>query len=137
MSYFTIKELTNSSTAERLGINNEPNDEVRLKLSDFINNCLDPLRDACGFPITVSSGYRCKALNKAVKGVPTSQHVKGEAADLVGKNNAQTRLIFEKAKELNNHDQLLYEKNSKGFIWVHISWKNEGNRLQIIDNYKG
>ena len=134
--YFPIKELTASTVARANGIDNEPPMEVRLKLSKFITKCLDPLREACGFPITVTSGYRCATLNAKVGGKPTSQHTKGEAADLVGRNDKETRRIFEVAKELNNHDQLLFERNSKGSTWVHISWKSEGNRLQTIDNYK-
>ena len=135
--YFKIKELTTSSIATSKGIDNEPPMEIKLKLNKFITKCLDPLREACGFPITITSGYRCYQLNKEVGGVSTSQHTKGEAADLVGRNAKETRRIFEVAKELNNHDQLLYEKNSKGSVWVHISWKPEGNRHQTIDNYKG
>ena len=47
----------------------------------------------------------------------------------------KTKEIFEIAKQLGNFDQLLFEKNSKGSIWVHISYKDSGNRKQCIDNY--
>lgn len=137
MKYFNLKELSKSETATALGINNEPSDEIKTKLVCLITRCLDPLRESCGFPITISSGYRCDALNKAVGGELTSQHLRGEAADLIGRTKEETRHIFEVAKKLNNHDQLLFERNKKGNLWVHISWKCCKNRLQTIDNYKG
>ena len=136
MSYFTIKELSRSSTAEKLGIDNTPTPEICAKLNTLIS-ALDKIREQYGKPIIVTSCYRCPELNKAVGGVKSSQHVKGEAADLVGRNDNETRKIFETAKALGNFDQLLYEKNSKGSIWVHISYKASGNRKMCIDNYKG
>ena len=136
MSYFTIKELSRSSTAEKLGIDNTPTPEIRAKLNTLIS-VLDKIREQYGKPIFVTSGYRCPMLNKAVGGVNSSQHVKGEAADLVGRNDDDTRKIFETAKAFGQFDQLLYEKNSKGNIWVHISYKASGNRTMCIDNYKG
>ncbi|HRS68538.1 MAG TPA: D-Ala-D-Ala carboxypeptidase family metallohydrolase [Paludibacteraceae bacterium] len=142
MSYFTIKELSNSSTAKKLGIDNTPTPEIRAKLNTLIS-VLDKIREQYGKPITVTSGYRCPELNKAVggavnpDGTPKSQHCKGEAADLVGANKAETKKIFEIAKELGNYDQLLFETNKAGSVWVHISYKASGNRKMCIDNYKG
>lgn len=136
MKYFTISELCYSTTAQMQNIDNTAPIDIRVKLTTFVDNCLDPLREAYGKPITVSSGYRCPMLNKAVGGSPTSQHTKGEAADLVGRTDSETRKIFETAKRLGNYDQLLYERNSRGSIWVHISWKISNRRGQCIDNYK-
>ena len=137
MNYFTIKELSHSETANRKGIDNTPTGDVVVSMTTLINECLDPVRELYGKPITVTSGFRCPMLNKAVGGVNSSQHVKGEAADLVGRNDDETRKIFETAKAFGQFDQLLYEKNSKGNIWVHISYKASGNRTMCIDNYKG
>ena len=77
MKYFTINELCASSTAARLGIRNIPNEEIKSNLIALVDNVLDPLRTSYGKPIIVSSGYRCLALNQAVGGSKTSQHVKG------------------------------------------------------------
>lgn len=74
MKYFTIKELCASDTARRKGIENEPTSEIVRNLTALVDNILDPLREAWGKPIIVNSGYRCDALNKAVGGVPSSQH---------------------------------------------------------------
>ena len=135
-NYFSIAELTASFTASRFGIDNTPPKEVADKLQVLISECLNPIREAYGKPIIVTSGYRCEALNKKVGGKPTSQHLRGEAVDIVGANNEETRKIFEVAKRLGRYDQLLYERNSVGKIWVHLSYKREGNRGQCIDDYK-
>ena len=137
MKYFTIKELSHSETANRKGIDNTPTGDVVVSMTTLINEWLDPVRELYGKAITVTSGFRCPILNKAVGGVNSSQHVKGEAADLVGINDDETRKIFETAKAFGQFDQLLYEKNSKGNFWVHISYKASGNRKMCIDNYKG
>ncbi len=135
MNYFSIKELCKSNTAIKNKINNLPTPEIEKNLTALIEQCLDPIREHYGKPITVTSGYRCPKLNQLVGGKPNSQHLKGEAADLIGDTNAKTREIFEVAKKLGNYDQLLYERNSRGSIWVHISYKDSGNRKQCIDNY--
>ena len=82
MRNFTIQELTASTTTEAKKINNDPTPEVLENLKQLINNVLDPLRNAYGKPIIVTSGYRSPALNAAVKGSKTSQHMKGQAADM-------------------------------------------------------
>lgn len=135
MKYFSIKELCKSNTAIKNKIDNHPTPQIEDNLKALIEECLDPIREKFGKPITVTSGYRCPKLNRLVGGKPNSQHLKGEAADLVGDTNAKTREIFEIAKKLGNYDQLLYERNSRGSIWVHISYKKAGNRHQCLDNY--
>jgi len=141
MSYFTIKELSNSQTAKKLGIDNTPTPEIRVKLNTLIS-ALDKIREQYGKPITVTSGYRCPELNRAVggalnpDGTPKSQHCKGEAADLIGENKAETKKIFEIAKKLGNYDQLLFETNKGGSVWVHISYKATGNRKIINENFR-
>ena len=135
MKYFSIKELCKSNTAIKNKIDNHPTPEIEKNLTILIEHCLDPIREKFGKPITITSGYRCEKLNKLVGGKPNSQHLKGQAADLVGDTNTKTKEIFEIAKQLGNFDQLLFEKNSKGSIWVHISYKDSGNRKQCIDNY--
>ena len=135
MKYFSIKELCKSNTAIKNKIDNHPTPEIERNLTILIEHCLDPIREKFGKPITVTSGYRCEKLNKLVGGKPNSQHLKGSAADLVGDTNTKTKEIFEIAKQLGNFDQLLFERNSKGSIWVHISYKDSGNRKQCIDNY--
>ena len=80
--YFTINELTKSSTAQRLHINNNPTQEVKDNLNKLIDNVLDPLRELYGKPIIVNSGYRSFKLNKVVGGAKNSQHLVGQASDI-------------------------------------------------------
>jgi uncharacterized protein YcbK (DUF882 family) len=60
----------------------------------LIDRILDPLREKYGKPIIVNSGYRCPKLNKCVGGVSTSQHVKGQAADITGKSAIENKKLF-------------------------------------------
>jgi uncharacterized protein YcbK (DUF882 family) len=80
--YFTLRELIKSDTAIRCGIANNPTKEEIANINNLIDNILDPLREAYGKPIIVTSGYRCERLNKLVKGSKTSQHRFGQAADI-------------------------------------------------------
>lgn len=135
-NYFTISELSHSTTADARGINNTPPISVCDNLLILISECLNPIRSLYGKPISVTSGYRCPELNKLVGGKPTSQHAYGQAADLVGANAEETKRIYDIAVELGVFDQVLFETNSKGSKWVHISHKAQGDRHQAIDNYR-
>lgn len=134
MKYFTIPEMTASNVAKAKGIENVPLVEHKVALTALINNVLDPLREAYGKPIIVTSGYRSPILNKMVGGVPTSQHTKGEAADIVPKNRKDMKRLWELAQELPDYDQLINEKPDKNGVpsWIHISFKREGNRKEMF-----
>lgn len=82
MKFFTIRELTKSDTAKRHGIANNPSKEEEKNLVALVDNILDPLREAYGKPIIVTSGYRCEELNRLVGGSKTSQHRVGMAVDI-------------------------------------------------------
>lgn len=126
---FTLEEFTRSETAERLGINNTPGEKELAALRVLVTRTLQPLREALGVTIHVNSGYRCPELNKAVGGVPTSQHQKGEAADLSIDGKASDIL---EALENNNipFDQaILYRKQN----FLHVSLKLDGvQRSNVI-----
>lgn len=82
MKFFTLKELIKSTTAIARGILNVPNGKEEANLVALIDNVLDPLREAYGKPIIVTSGYRSEQLNRMLGGAKTSQHLKGQAADI-------------------------------------------------------
>ena len=84
MKYFTIAELTRSTTAQKKGIDNTPTPAAVQNLRSLVENVLDPLREAYGHPIYVNSGYRSATLNSAVGGTRNSQHMRGQAADIRG-----------------------------------------------------
>ena len=130
--YFSIAELTKSSTAIKKKINNTPTKEVENNLNQLIDNILDPLREAWGQPIIVGSGYRCEALNKAVGGAANSQHKLGQAADIHTKSDSaeDNKKLFELIKQLKlPFDQLINEYN---YNWIHVSYSPR-NRRQILN----
>lgn len=125
--YFELSEFIRSDTAKKKGIDNTPSFEAVDNLSELVSKILDPLRAAYGMPITVTSGYRCPALNKAVGGVSDSVHQKGWAADLQtgGSFNKFRDFVVDWVKKTNvRFDQLLLEENKKGDRWIHISLYN-------------
>lgn len=129
MKYFTITELSQSSTATQKGIDNTPNPDIIKNLESLVEHILDPLREKFGKPIIVNSGYRCPALNKAVGGSKTSHHMTGLAADITGGSVAKNRILFSLIQELDlPFDQLIDEKNYK---WIHVSF-SEKPRKQIL-----
>ena len=78
---FSLKEMTASQTAERKGINNNPNDDQITALQKLCENILQPVRDHYATPVTVSSGFRSEELCVAIGSSVNSQHAKGQAAD--------------------------------------------------------
>ncbi|MCC8062240.1 MAG: D-Ala-D-Ala carboxypeptidase family metallohydrolase [Rikenellaceae bacterium] len=134
MKYFTIDELCRSTTAKSKGIDNTPTPEIRAKLQTLIEELLDPIRESWSQAITVNSGYRCPDLNAAVGGVATSQHQKGEAADLNAGDPTKNKMLFNKIADLQKagmiqFDQLIDESHYK---WVHISYRSGNNRNQVL-----
>ena len=136
--HFTIEEMYASDTAKRLGINNTPNMQQMINLVYLCVYVLEPLRVAMGEPIKIGSGFRCQALNKAVGGVCSSQHLKGQAADLcIDGDIRKGRKWFEYIKNHLPFDQLIWETNPKtGSSWVHVSFVFPDfgkNRRHVID----
>ena len=120
--HFTLEELSLSETARRLGIDNTPTASVTASLKALCLNVLEPLRIAWGAPVVVTSGYRCKALNRAVGSKDTSQHVKGEAADIrtLSDSPKDNRRLYGLIKELGLPvDQCI---NEYGYNWIHVSY---------------
>ena len=129
MKHFTLNELTRSTTATLQGIDNTPPAEAVHRLELLVEHVLDPLREAWGKPIHVSSGYRCPALNKAVGGAPASQHMRGEAADISVGNPADNRRLYHLLHTLKLPvDQAI---NEYDFSWIHVSYGPRMRRQYI------
>lgn len=126
MKYFTLKELTKTNHK----IKNIPNQEQLENIHYLVKEVLDPARAILGHPITVSSGFRNPEVNRAVGGKSTSQHLKGEAADIVCYDNSA---LFDILKELDNYDQLIWEYGTdESPAWVHVSTTKKINRKEIL-----
>lgn len=134
IKYFKLSEFIKSATAKRLDIDNTPSFEIVDNLN-HLADYLDGIRAKLGKPISVSSGYRCPVLNKAVGGVASSQHQKGLAADLVCADMAKLESVL---RETGGFDQLIKEhrKGSPNSFWFHVSVcaRNGKPRNQIIMN---
>lgn len=132
--HFTIEELCRSQVAACLGIDNEPRRaDIIANLKRLAFHTLEAVRLLNdNKPITITSGYRCKELNRAVGGVATSQHQNGCAADFVVGSAEENRRLFDKIKSSGSvpFDQLILEPKAG---WIHISYVEGGNRFQIID----
>ena len=142
MRFFTISELIRSDTALKLKIWNGADREQEDNLVALVTAVLDPAREAYGKAIRVTSGFRCERVNTAVKGSRTSQHLKGEAADITTAAGASGNLEVAKIIiRLGKFDQLILEEvqgKSLAPQWVHVSWKRNGeNRHEIRKHVKG
>jgi len=127
---FALDEFTKSATANRLGISNTPDPVAISNLQALVDNVLQPLRDAMEFPIVISSGYRSKMLNEAIKGAVNSQHMKGQAADIVGLNKPA---MFNYIKDNLPFDQLIWEAGTnQNPDWIHVSYNSAFNRKQVL-----
>ena len=158
MKYFTIPELTSSATALREGIDNRPSKCAYHLLHVLVDQLLDPIREAWGEPIVVSSGYRCKQLNALVGGVKNSHHILGCAADIIAGNRADHRKLFKMIQKMQQEGrikftQLILEGGAKGAPlattedlssqrsaacgsdgrWIHISYVPGNLKCEVIE----
>lgn len=133
-THFTLHELVASQTAKRKNIEEQfsPPEEIIGNLKFLAVNLLEKLRVLNdNKPLFINSGYRCPRLNKAVGGVSNSQHLQGQAVDIDFTSKKANKEFFNKVKASDVvFDQLL---NEFDFSWVHISFKKEGNRHQVIN----
>lgn len=155
--HFQLSEFITSATAKQQGIDNTPTIEVIENLQYLCQEILEPLREYFNEPIVISSGYRCPALNKAVRGSVNSNHLYGYAADIrlptklapnpslrepQGKlGSGQVRIQdLARGREyllyiLDNHkfDELIWEHDKSGNYWLHVAIKRQGpNRQRYV-----
>ena len=125
-NHISLKEATRSNTAQRLGIDNFP------------NKIFEPLREYVECPIYISSFYRSPELNTAIGGSKNSQHCKGEAIDLDDVySKVKNKVFFDYIKENLDFDQLIWEfGDDENPAWVHVSYKEKGNRNRILKAIK-
>lgn len=135
---FSYEEFYQSATARKMGFYEQftPPDDVVENIERLVINLLQPLRDLLPGVMIISSGYRCPRLNQAVGGVQKkdgtiSQHVKGEAADIIYTENGlkKSQKLIETLRDSGlDFDQCIDEK--KG-TWVHLSYSSN-NRKQFL-----
>lgn len=143
MKHFTFQEFERSDTAARLKIDNRMPELVEAHVVELVDILLDPLREAWGGPLIVTSGYRCPELNKAVGGSEMSAHTAGWAADLVPESDDPRGVqgLVDFAMEWLTatglpFDQLIYER-SGGRRWLHVGIRKlDGKQRREMKLYK-
>lgn len=135
--HLDLSEVIRSESAKRNGISNMPTPEHIANFKLLAEKVFEPIRNHFRCPIHISSGYRSKELNAAIKGSPTSQHCTGEAidVDMDGTPNGVTNAdVFNYIKDNLNFDQLIWEFGSDtNPDWVHVSYESTGKqRKQIL-----
>jgi zinc D-Ala-D-Ala carboxypeptidase len=130
--HFTLAQLIHSKTATKKGIDNTPPKKIIRNLKQLAGG-LEEVRGLLGYPLMISSGYRCKALNSAVGGSETSQHVQGLAADFVCRQFGSPYRICKKIADSDlDFDQLIHEYGKfKKEQWIHLSFGPKSRR-QIL-----
>jgi len=131
--HFSLDEMIRSDRAVLNCIDNTPTSEkIIVNLKSLCTNVLEPARIALNQPIHISSGYRCRTLNYMVGGSHVSQHILGQAADLILKGDHQYDDALWNALLSTPFDQLILERNRRsGNKWIHVSY-SPYNRRQII-----
>jgi len=133
---FTLRDAVKSQVATRRGINNMPTAQHLENIKAVATNVLDKI--VANFQIT--SFYRSRTLNTAIKGSLSSQHCRGEAVDIDSSNNtklwAAIKQLVESGKLV--FDQLIWEFGDDNEPdWIHISYSRKRNRGQVLKAYKG
>ncbi|MBP5628302.1 MAG: peptidase M15 [Bacteroidaceae bacterium] len=126
---FTLREMVSSYTAKRKGIDNTPSVEAVNNLGRLCRRILQPIRDAWGEPIIVSSGYRCPDLNRYVKGAIGSDHIHGCAADIktVGDQPARNKELFDLIRRMYKEGKLPQLKqviDEYHYDWLHVAFQD-------------
>jgi hypothetical protein len=135
---FSLKELTKSDTATRLGLDNTPGEAEIESLRLLCEKVLQPVRDHFGKSVTVNSGFRSPETNQATGGSKTSDHCKGQAADIEipGVPNAElAQFIMDNC----DYTQLILEFYTQGIPdsgWCHISYDPDNLKKQELTAIK-
>jgi uncharacterized protein YcbK (DUF882 family) len=127
---FSLQELTRTDT----GLPNIPSSNVVARLRRLALNILEKLREEFG-PFTPTSTFRSFSVNKKVGGSPNSQHLQGQASDIVIRG-VSSEVIFRWIIANLDYDQVIFE-SLKGVTWVHVSYvgpkANRKHAFRIID----
>lgn len=120
---FTLEEMTKSTTAQKYNIKNIPDADSLSNMKRLCEDILQPIRDEWKQPIIVTSGYRCPALNKKVKGAANSDHMYGAAADIKTNSKQNNKLLWRIIMKLIEKDKISCRQiiDEYSLNWIHLS----------------
>ena len=137
--HISDREGAYSRTAERLDINNVPDDDQLKAMELVAEKVFEPLREWVGGPVKINSFFRSVKLNKIIGGSSKSQHCRGQAIDIddtFGK--VANSDMYNYIKNNLDFDQLIWEfGNDDNPNWLHVSYVSpEKNRNRCLKAYK-
>ena len=135
---FSLHELTKSETALRMGFDNTPGEAETEALRLLCEKVLQPVRDHFGKGVKCNSGFRSPETNRATGGSVTSDHCKGQAADIEipGVPNAE---LAQWIMDNLDYTQLILEFYTPGIPdsgWVHVSYDPDNLKKQELTAMK-
>ena len=140
--HVSYKEGIRSSTADRMGLDNTPNESQLKCMEEIAEGLFEPLREWVGGPIKINSFFRGEPVNTAIGGSKYSQHMKGQAMDIDDtfghKTNAE---MYHYIKDNLDFDQLIWEfGDDKNPNWIHVSYvthRENRKKLTIAKKVNG
>ena len=134
-SNFQYKEFIKSITALRRGIKNVPKESQWQSIEKLVIFILQPLRTRFG-RVRITSGFRSPELCEAIGSSKSSNHTRGEAADIepLAKNVTLMDILKYTHKNL-PHRELIAEYFPDG--WVHVAYREGANTetLKLKDEH--
>jgi zinc D-Ala-D-Ala carboxypeptidase len=131
---FTLSEMTKSETALRHGIDNTPGEQEISAMKVLAEKVLQPVRDHFGKGVKINSAYRSPEVNQKVGGSRTSDHCRGQAADIEIPGVANAELAQWIVDNLEFRQVILefYTQGIPDSGWVHVSYVAEDNKKQVL-----
>ena len=132
--HFSVAELTHSTTATRLGLDNTPTPAALASLRQTAQMLERVRQHLGGVPIIVTSGYRSRPVNSAVGGATSSDHMQGQAADVLAPRYGtplQIARALAPLVDVLGIGQLIYERFGST-SWVHVSTRVPDKRVNRV-----
>lgn len=129
--HFKLSELANTNQAKYKQQNLDAGMKMMGKMY-MLAGFAERVREIVGLPMTITSGYRCPALNKAIGGSSTSQHKLCEAIDFKCKGLSNESIACKIATSDLKFQQLIIEHSGKA-VWTHISIGSKREVLRYKD----
>jgi hypothetical protein len=139
-TWFSWAETWHSELAERHGIDNRPPQDTIPAIKATAER-MDRVRETLGYPVLVSSWYRCLRLNRLLGSSDTSQHVQGRAVDFRCPSFGKPEMVWKFLRQMRQQlgiDQLILEfANRPSGGWVHVSFTDQPRYMALIIDETG